>query len=93
MAVCSYLVIPAEGATDAVMARLAALPGCETARAENREVILLVTDTEGPEQEEALRRQLESVEDILAMVFTFGEIDREAPPVQLGRGRSPRGAA
>jgi nitrate reductase NapAB chaperone NapD len=93
MAVCSYLVIPAEGATDAVMARLAALPGCETARAENREVILLVTDTEGAEQEKALRQQLESVEDILAMVFTFGDIDQEAPLVQLGGGRSPRGAA
>jgi nitrate reductase NapAB chaperone NapD len=93
MAVCSYLVIPAEGTTDAVMARLSALPGCETARAENREVILLVTDTQGPEQEKALRQQLENVDDVLAMIFTFGEIDQQAPLVQLGGGRSPGGAA
>jgi nitrate reductase NapAB chaperone NapD len=93
MAVCSYLVIPAEGRTDAVMARLGALPGCETARAENRDVILLVTDTEGPEQEKALRQQLESVDDVLAMIFTFGDIDQQAPLVQLGGGRSPRGEA
>jgi nitrate reductase NapAB chaperone NapD len=92
MAVCSYLVIPEEGATDAVEARLAALPGCETSRAENREVILLVTDTEGAEQETSLRQQLESVDGVLAMIFTFGEIDPEAPLVQLG-GRSRRGAA
>jgi nitrate reductase NapAB chaperone NapD len=93
MAVCSYLVIPAEGTTDTVMARLSALSGCEAARAENREVILLVTDTEGPEQETALRQQLDSVDDVLAMIFTFGDIDQEAPLVQLGGRRSPRGGA
>jgi nitrate reductase NapAB chaperone NapD len=93
MAVCSYLVIPEPGTTATVMARLSALAGCEVARAENREVILLVTDTDGPEQEKTLRQEIEGIEGILSMVFTFGDIDAYAPLVQLGGGRSPRGAA
>jgi nitrate reductase NapAB chaperone NapD len=87
MAVCSYLVIPAEDATDAVALRLSAIPGCEVTRAENRDILLLVTETDSTDEENALRARLEGVDDILAMVFTFGEIDgggTEEPLVQIG---------
>jgi nitrate reductase NapAB chaperone NapD len=87
MAVCSYLVIPADGAADAVAGRLSELPGCEVTRAENRDLLLLVTETDGPGEESELRAKLEGVDDVLAMIFTFGEIDAEAAGerfVQLG---------
>jgi nitrate reductase NapAB chaperone NapD len=79
MAVCSYLVIPEPGRAGPVAGRLAAIPGCEVTAAENRDVLLLVTESDGPEEEKALREELESVPGVMALVLTFGEIDPEAP--------------
>jgi nitrate reductase NapAB chaperone NapD len=90
MPVCSYVVIPREGAVAAVEARLLALPGCEVVRAENRDLLLLVTDTADAEQEQALTRTLESMDGIASMVLTFGELDGAAP---VQGSRRWRGAA
>lgn len=75
MPICSYLVIPAVGATERVRADLARIPECDVVAAENREVLILVTDTEGLREEEELRSSIESMEGIEALLFTFGEID------------------
>lgn len=77
MPVCSYLVIPERGATEACAERLSALPGCEVVRAENRDVLLLVTETAGPAEERALRDALASIPGIRSLVLTFGELDTE----------------
>jgi nitrate reductase NapAB chaperone NapD len=78
MSVCSYLVIPAAGTAKAVARRLAAIPGCEVTPAENRDVLVLVTETEGRDEEKALRATVEGVEGVMALVLTFGEIDPDA---------------
>jgi nitrate reductase NapAB chaperone NapD len=83
MAVCSYLVIPEPGKTTSVANRLSAFPGCDVTAAENREVLVLVTETDGPEREKSLRAELEAVDGVLAMVLTFGEIDPDAPAQPL----------
>jgi nitrate reductase NapAB chaperone NapD len=75
VAICSYLVIPEEGAAPALAAQLAAVPGCEVVRAENREVLILVTDTPGPEDEASLRVVLEGLPGIRALILTFGELE------------------
>jgi nitrate reductase NapAB chaperone NapD len=75
MPICSYLVVPTPSRGAAVRAALAALNGCEAVLADNREMIALVTDTESHAEEQALRRALESVADIQAMVLTFGQLD------------------
>lgn len=80
MAICSYLVIPAAGAGQTLAARLEALPGCEVARAENRDVLLLVTDTAGPEEERALHAALNQLDDLHGLVLTFGEIAAAGDP-------------
>lgn len=88
MPVCSYLVIPEEGAADALARRLASVPGCDVARAENRDVLLLVTDTPGPAEDRELRSTLGDIEGLHALVLTFGEIDpdtEEADPVGASR--------
>jgi nitrate reductase NapAB chaperone NapD len=77
MPICSYLVIPAAGETAAVMARLDALAGCEVVRAQNRELLALVTDTAGPAEERALRAAIEGIDGICAVVLTFGELHDE----------------
>ncbi len=87
MPICSYLVIPEAGAADRVRDRLAEMPGCEPVRAENRELVILVTDTPGLEEERELRSRIEAVGGVQALLMTFGEIDPEtdlADPVALG---------
>lgn len=80
MAICSYLVIPEAGATSAVAARLGALPGCQVARAENRDVLLLVTDTPGPAEDGTLRAALEAMDGVRALILTFGELSAVGDP-------------
>jgi nitrate reductase NapAB chaperone NapD len=79
--ICSYLVIAEGGALARVAERLGALPGCDVVAAENRDVLILVTDTPGLEEEGALRRRVEALEGIQALLLTFGEID---PDTQIG---------
>lgn len=93
MPVCSYVVVPAVGAREELAERLSTLPGCDVARAENRDVILLVTDTPGPEEDAELRNTLEGMEGIQALVLAFGEIDpdtEEADPLASRRRRRGR---
>jgi nitrate reductase NapAB chaperone NapD len=78
MPICSYLVVPTPNHGSAVCAALAALDGCEAVLADNHEVIALVTETHGHAEEQALRRALESVPDIQALMLTFGQLDTAA---------------
>lgn len=93
MPICSYLVIPETDAGHRVRRRLEAMPGCDVFEAKNRDVLILVTDTPGLVEEEALRRSVEGMDGIQALLLTFGEID---PDTSLGDpvgiGRRPSGA-
>ena len=81
MPICGYLVIAESGASEQVAMRLSALRGCDVARAENRDVLILVTDTPDLEEERALREIVEATEGIQALVLTFGEIGPHWPTV------------
>ncbi len=95
MPICSYLVIPAEGATKSVRDRLEGLSGCDVTLAENRDVLILVTDTSGTGEENDLRSRVEAMEGIEALLLTFGEIDsgvdivKSEPAGQLTRPVAP----
>jgi nitrate reductase NapAB chaperone NapD len=82
MPVCSYLVIPAPGRSASVAGDLAAIPGCEVTRAENRDLLILVTDTESPDEEETLRDAVHGTDGIQALLLTFGELDPDAVPAR-----------
>jgi hypothetical protein len=84
MAICGYLVIPAADG-GALAARLALLPGCDVARARNRDVLVLVTDTPGPAEERALREQLARMPGIRSLVLTFGDLDPASSPMSSDR--------
>jgi nitrate reductase NapAB chaperone NapD len=75
MAICSYLVIPQPGASAALCERLIALPGCEVVPAVNHDLLVLVTDTPGRDEENSLRERIERLDGIQALVLTFGEVD------------------
>jgi nitrate reductase NapAB chaperone NapD len=72
MPICSYLVVPERGTVDAVTRRLKALPGCTVARPENRELLILLTDTRSAEEERAMRERIEALANVRALALTFG---------------------
>ena len=74
MAVCSYLVFSAVGEREAVHAELASMPGCDVVPSTNRDVLMLITDTPGKREDDQLRRTLELMPGIEALLFTFGEL-------------------
>lgn len=75
MPVCSYLVIAADGEAGALATRLSGMHGCEVTPAENADVLILVTETAGPEAEAVLRARLEDMEGMQALLLTFGELE------------------
>lgn len=97
MPICSYVVFPEAGRGERVARSLGALEECQVEAAENREMLLLVTVTESPDEDRALRQRVESEEGIECMVMAFGEIDpetEERDPVATARasegaGRGP----
>ena len=92
MPVCSYLVV-ADGDPSAVADRLGTIPGCDAIPAENRDVVIVVTDTTSTEQEARVRQQLEAAPGVQSLVMTFGEIDpdtEEGDPMASSRKRRKR---
>ena len=79
MAICSYLVLSNPGESPALAERLASLPGCDVVPAQNRDLLLLVTDSIEATEQAALREQVEQMEGVSSMVLTFGEIDPDTP--------------
>jgi nitrate reductase NapAB chaperone NapD len=75
MPIRSYVVLPEAGARDAVAKRLKSIPACDALPAENRDLVLLVTDTETGDEDEALFETVRQVVGVRSLVLTFGEVD------------------
>jgi nitrate reductase NapAB chaperone NapD len=75
VSICSYLVIPEPGAGPALRQRLEAVPGCDVVPAENRDVLILVTDTADRQAEDLVRHQIEGLPGIQALLQTFKEVE------------------
>ena len=75
MPVKSYLVIPLEGQKEKLLAELAKLPSCETLPAENKDVLVVVTDTPNEEEDKKLFNQLTLLSGLkhLNLVSAFSE--------------------
>jgi hypothetical protein len=73
----SYIAWPAPGKTAALESALLALPGCEVLPAENRDLLLLVTDTAGEAEEKALGAALEEIESLQCLSLVAGVTEKE----------------
>lgn len=75
MPICGYLVYPAPGKSGKLRRTLETIAGCEVRPAENRDLLVLVTDTPDEEHEQALQEKLKSIPSIqcLALSFAHGE--------------------
>lgn len=72
MPIKSYLVHPREGRKLQLADTLSKLTHCEVLPAENKEVLILVTETDSKQEEETLKEKLEQVEDIKLMALVSG---------------------
>ena len=75
MPVFSYLAYPEQGAKEELLKDLAALDYCEVAPADNKEILILVTDTPDEEKERALQEKIKKLKSLQSLGMTFGHTD------------------
>ena len=76
MPIKSYIAWPRTGNSGVLSEKLAALPGCEVHGAENRDILLLITDTSDDSAEDQLQSELGRIEalECLTLVAGVGEV-------------------
>ncbi len=78
MPIKSYLAHPLDGRKKELIQALREIPQCDVIPAENREVLIVVTETENKQEEENLKIQMEAIASLkmLAMVSGFNTPDK-----------------
>ncbi|CAM1366950.1 Periplasmic nitrate reductase chaperone NapD [Tenacibaculum litoreum] len=73
MPIKSYLAHPHDGKKEELIKALSSLNECEVIPAENKDVLVVVTETETKAEEEILKQKLETISSLklLAMVSGF----------------------
>ncbi len=73
MPIKSYLAHPHQGKKSEVYQTLSSIEQCEVIPAENKELLIVVTDTNSSKEEDILQEKLQAIESIklLAMVSGF----------------------
>lgn len=84
MPIFSYLAMPIEGARETLSAVLQSLPYCEIIPADNRDVLVLVTDTPDEEAQRDLHEQLQKIPSLQSLSMTFGSSDELQPDKERG---------
>ena len=74
MPVCSYVVHPVPGRMHSLTKTLNSMKGCEVTPAKEHELLILVTETNSPQEEYALQEKLTHQDDIECLALAFGEI-------------------
>ena len=75
MPVFSYVACPVQGAKEELLNDLAAFDHCEVMPAENKEILILVTDTPDEEKEQDLQKKLGELKSLKSLGMTFGHTD------------------
>ena len=77
MPVCSYLVYPEEGKAASLLNHLNTLPCCEATKADNEDLIILITETDSKQDDEFLQNTLKEIPEITGMALTFGQLQTD----------------
>jgi nitrate reductase NapAB chaperone NapD len=75
MPIFSYLAYPKPGAKEALLNELAALEYCEVTPAENKDILILLTDTPDEKKEKELQKKLKGLQSLESLGMTFGHTD------------------
>ena len=77
MPVCSYVVHASEEDCLALCEKLNSLPGCEASPSDDKKLIILVTETDSPEDDEKLQNTFKAIPEIQGLALTFGQLQTE----------------
>lgn len=75
MTVKSYLIIPKKGGKENLKAEINTYVECEVTSADNKEVLIVVTETRNEEEDKTLFKKLNNLKDmqLLTLVSAFSE--------------------
>lgn len=79
MPIMSYLAYPRQGRKRELLLALESIAGCEVFPADEHDLLIVVTDTHGKEQEDRLQNRLHGIPslDFLALVSGFSDPERK----------------
>ncbi|RJP76987.1 MAG: hypothetical protein C4522_16590 [Desulfobacteraceae bacterium] len=80
MPVFSYIAYPKPGAKADLLHHLSALEECHAAAAQEKDILVLVTDTPDEESEKRLQRKLKKIKSLQSLSMTFGHVDDNSKP-------------
>ena len=72
MPIKSYLAHPHQGKKLELIQTLSSIKHCEVIPAENKDLLILITDTESNSQEDNLQEQLNTIESIKLLALVSG---------------------
>ncbi len=72
MPIFSYLAMPREGAREALCTDLSSLEYCQIIPAENKDVVVLITDTPDEDRERSLQEKLKKLASLQSLSLAFG---------------------
>lgn len=72
MPVKSYLAHPLEGKKQQLVEAISAINGCEVIPAENKNLLIVVTETETRNQDEILKEKIEAIDSLKLLALVSG---------------------
>ena len=72
MPVKSYLAHPLEGKKQLLVEAIKAIDGCEVIPAENKDLLVVVTETESINQDEILKEKIEAIDSLKLLALVSG---------------------
>ena len=72
MPIKSYLAHPEEGKKEELIKAISQIDQCEVIPAENKNVLVLITETENEAQEKLLTKRLESIQSLKLLALVSG---------------------
>jgi nitrate reductase NapAB chaperone NapD len=75
MPIFSYLAYPIQGAKEKLLKDLNSLAHCEAIPSENKDILVLITDTPNDDQEKELQKMLKQLSSLQSLGMTFGHGD------------------
>jgi hypothetical protein len=91
MPIKSYLAYPVRGRRDELAATLRRLGGCQVFPAENRDLLVLVTDTPHEAADDSLQRELAEIPTLDALALVAGVGDAAIDGGDSGPGAEEEG--
>ncbi len=77
MPIFSYLALPREGSRKALCTELSNLDYCQIIPAENKDIVVLVTDTPDEDIERSLQKKLKNIDSLQSLSLAFGYDDQD----------------